>query len=119
MTTANTAANIGASIYIKGHVTAQEPLTIAGRVEGTISVDGHALTIAPGGQVNANIVAQEIVVGGDVKGQLEARSRIVVRETAKVEGDLNAPSVSIADGAQVRGRVQTAERKKPALQLAS
>jgi cytoskeletal protein CcmA (bactofilin family) len=115
----STAAHIGSSIHIKGHVTAQEPLTIAGRVDGTIAVDGHSVTIAAGGQVHATIVAHEIVVGGEVHGQLDATSRIVVRETATVVGDMTAPNVSLADGAVVTGKVQTGERKQVALSLAS
>ena len=36
-----TTAQIGAAIYIKGTITAGEPLAIAGRVEGSTAVTGH------------------------------------------------------------------------------
>jgi cytoskeletal protein CcmA (bactofilin family) len=42
-----------------------------------------------------------------------------VRETARVEGDLTAPSISVAEGAIIKGRIQTGERKRTPLQLAS
>ena len=35
---------IGQSITITGNITADEPLTIAGRVDGTVSIPGHSLT---------------------------------------------------------------------------
>jgi len=116
----STTAHIGTSIVIKGQITAKEPLTIAGIVDGTIQVDGHPLTILAGAQVNAKtIVAHEVIIGGNVTGQIDATGRIVVRETAHIEGDLTAPSVSVAEGAILKGRIQTGERKRPALQLAS
>ena len=112
-------AQIGPSIHIKGEVSAQEPLTIAGHVDGTVQVSGHSLTVSAEGRVNANINADTIVVGGRVRGKLEAGSRIVVQQTATIEGDLTAPAISLADGANVQGRVETAARTKKVLSLAS
>lgn len=114
----DTAAQIGASIRIKGEVTASEPLTIAGHVDGSIEVSGHPLTIVAGGRISATLLADTIVVAGAVTGLLHAGARIVVRETAVIEGDLTAPAVSVADGAAVHGRVETTARKA-ALALAS
>jgi cytoskeletal protein CcmA (bactofilin family) len=112
-------AQIGPSIHIKGEVTAQEPLTIAGKVDGIVQVSGHALTVAAEGRVNANINADTIVVGGRVNGKLQAGSRIVVHQTATIEGDLTAPAISLADGATVQGRLETAARGAKVLSLAS
>ncbi len=113
-------AQIGPSIRIKGEVTAQEPLTIAGHVEGTIEVNGHVLTVTPEARVNATVMAETIVIGGHMNGILQAGTRIVVRETANIEGDLSAPAISLADGAMVQGRVETsAARAGAILPLAS
>ena len=116
----STTAHIGTSVFIKGQVIAKEPLTIAGRVEGTVQVEGHPLTILAGAQVTASsIIAHEVILGGQVNGQVEATGRIIVRETARIEGDLTAPSISVAEGAILKGRIQTSERKRTPLQLAS
>jgi cytoskeletal protein CcmA (bactofilin family) len=103
-------AHIGPSIHIKGEVTAHEPLTIAGHVDGSVQVNGHGVTVAAGGRVKADVSADTIVIDGNVTGRLSAGARIVVRETARIEGDLVAPAVSLADGATVHGRVETAGR---------
>ena len=100
-------AQIGPTIHIKGELSAHDPLTIAGRVEGTIEIGGHALTVTPTGRVDAAVTADAIVVAGTVNGTLRAGARIVVRETATIDGDLSAPAVSLADGATVSGRVET------------
>ena len=116
----STTAHIGTSVYIKGQLVAKEPLTVAGRVEGTIQVEGHALTILAGAQVTASsIVAHEVILGGQITGQVDATGRIIVRETARIEGDLTAPSISVAEGAILKGRINTTEKKRTPLQLAS
>lgn len=107
----NGTAHIGSTISIKGEVTSQEPLTIAGHVDGSVEVVGHILTIAEGGKATANLLATTIVVSGEVDGSLCANDKIVVSETAVVEGDLAAPNVRVADGARVQGRIDTGDRK--------
>lgn len=113
------AARIGSSIRIKGEVHAAEPLVVAGHVDGAIEVKGHALTIDPGGSVEATIGADTIVVSGKASGLLTATSRVVIKETATIDGDVSAPIVSLADGATVTGRIETAQKPKAALSLAS
>lgn len=105
------AARIGPSIHIKGQVFAQEPLTIAGHVTGTIDVTGHPLVVTDSGQIAADIVAHTIVIGGHVHGKLLADGRIVVSKTASFQGDLSAPAVSVDDGAHVQGRLEVAGRR--------
>ncbi len=112
------AAYIGPSIRIKGEVTAREPLTIAGHVDGTIDVTGDALTVTEAARINASVVAHTIVVAGAVTGQLTAGGRIVVEKTAIVEGDIAAPSAIVHDGATVHGRLEV-EGHRVSLALAS
>ena len=107
----NAIAHIGSSIHITGDVAAQEPLTIAGHVTGTIDVSGHALTVQEHAQVKADVVAHTIVIGGHVNGRLNADGRIVVQQTATIEGDLSAPTVSVDDGALVQGHFEIAGRR--------
>ena len=104
-------SGIGKSIRIKGDVVAREPFLIAGRVEGTIEVEQHTLTIAPEASVNAAITAESVVIEGTVEGDLAAISKIAIQSTAKVEGECSAPIVSIAEGAIVQGRIETTQRK--------
>ena len=104
-------AQIGPSIHINGKVFAQEPLTIAGHVTGSIDVTGHPLIVTDSGQISADIIAHTIVVGGNVHGKLLADGRIVVSKTAMIDGDLSAPTVSVDDGALVQGRLEIAGRR--------
>ena len=114
----DTCAQIGPSIHIKGDVTAHEPLTIAGHVEGTVDVSGHKLTVTQAAQITADVVAHTVIVAGTINGSVSADGRIVVEQTATIEGELSAPSVSVDDGARLHGRCEIVG-KRAALQLAS
>jgi len=103
-------AQIGQSIHIKGEVVAGEPLTIAGQVDGNVEVNGGALTLIGGARITGDVRADTVVVAGDVHGNLSAGARIIVNATATIEGDLAAPSVSLAEGARLQGSIQTAAR---------
>jgi cytoskeletal protein CcmA (bactofilin family) len=104
-------AGIGKTIRIKGDVVAREPFLIAGRVEGTVEVDQHTLTITPDASVSGAITAESMVIEGTVEGDLAAISKIAIQPTALVEGECSAPIISIADGASVQGKIETTQRK--------
>lgn len=98
-------ATIGPSIVIRGEVTGDEDLLIQGQVDGSVSLGLHSVTIGNGGRVKAGITGRVITVEGAVEGDLSAEEQIVLRGTARVKGDLNAPRVILEDGATFRGLV--------------
>jgi cytoskeletal protein CcmA (bactofilin family) len=104
-------ARIGASIVVRGEIVAQEDVLIAGRVEGSIRIEGHRVVVAPGAEVIADIHAREVVVSGHVLGNLSGE-RIDLRETADLEGNLTTPVLKISDGATFRGRVDMKDGKR-------
>ena len=113
-------AEIGASIVIKGDLTADENVVIAGRVQGTISVEKHSVTIRPGAELEADIDARVIVVGGQVTGTISAAETIELQRTAIVEGEIVAAAIRLDDGAVFNGKAQTTKaRSNSKLQLAS
>jgi cytoskeletal protein CcmA (bactofilin family) len=97
-------AHIGPSVVVKGEISAKEPLTVAGRVEGIIDVPGHVVTIEAGAHVIADVSAAGIIVAGSVTGSLEAEDRIALHAGAEVRGDLTAPRLVVEDGARVTGK---------------
>jgi cytoskeletal protein CcmA (bactofilin family) len=115
-----TASLIGPSITITGDIAADEPLTIAGRVNGTVSIPGHSLTILDAGIVNADVQADAVIVSGQVNGSLVATTRIAIGATAVIDGDLCAPVVKVEEGAELRGKLDIEGTKNTAgLKLAS
>lgn len=98
-------ATIGRSITIKGEVSGDEDLLIQGRVDGSVDLLQHAVTVGADGRVKANINARLISVEGEVEGDLTAQEQVVLRSSARVQGDLTAPRVILEDGATFRGLV--------------
>jgi cytoskeletal protein CcmA (bactofilin family) len=98
---------VGKSVIFKGDLISSEDLTIDGHVEGSISLKDHSLTIGPDADIRANIVARTVTVHGSVTGKIDARDKVDLRETGSVLGDINSPRLAIADGAMLRGRVDT------------
>jgi len=111
---------IGQSIRITGDITADEPLTIAGRVDGTVSISGHSLTVDNSGQVNGDLLAEAVIVSGHVTGSVVATSRIAILGTAIIDSDLSAPVLRVEEGAEIRGKLDIEGTKTAAaLKLAS
>jgi cytoskeletal protein CcmA (bactofilin family) len=107
--------NIGASVVIKGNITAAEDLAVAGRVEGDIRLDAGALTLAPGSQVVGDIGVASVVVHGSVQGNVAATERVDVRPGACVGGSIAAPTLVVADGARMNCRVEMPSVVRPQL----
>jgi cytoskeletal protein CcmA (bactofilin family) len=104
------ASVLGPTLYFKGDLSAEEDLLIQGRVEGTIS-HTQRLTVGPQGTVKANIRAQLIIVEGTVEGDLLAEKSVFVKETAKIRGNIYAPTVSIIEGAAFSGTIDMDGKK--------
>ncbi len=116
----NNAMAIGASIRIKGDVTGDEDLIIQGHVEGTINLKGHKVIISKSAKVKANIEANQIIVEGDLTGDMNGAEKVIIRETGNVYGNIIAPRVTLEDGAMFKGSIemeplqaQTASNKSP------
>jgi cytoskeletal protein CcmA (bactofilin family) len=109
----NQRAGVGSSVVIKGELSAQEDVVIAGRVEGSINVSGHLVLVEAGAHVVGDITAAGIVVAGAVHGTLLAEERIQAQAGADLQGDISAPRIAIADGAVVNGRMETVASSAP------
>ena len=94
---------VGPKTKLKGEISGHEDLVIRGRVEGTISVDKH-LVVDTGGRVQASVRAAAIIISGEVVGDCHARERVELRSTGQLTGDIHAPRIVIAEGAEFHGR---------------
>ena len=113
---------VGKSVIFIGSLMSSEDMTIDGHVEGSIEVLDQALTIGPDAEIRADITARVVTIHGTVNGNIRAGAKVDICATARIDGDLVAPCIVIADGAVVCGRVDTvtgrSEAAKPRRQLA-
>jgi cytoskeletal protein CcmA (bactofilin family) len=105
-TTSGGTARLGASLHIKGEITGNEDLQIDGSVEGLVSLEDRKLTVGASARVTADIIAREVIVYGNVKGNLRARDRIEIKKDGSVVGDLTTARIMIEDGAYFKGSIE-------------
>jgi len=96
---------IPAGLTLRGAIEGAGDLVVAGRIEGTIELEG-SLRLEAGGTLTADVRVQRAVIGGSVEGNLKASESVELLGEARIEGDLRAPRLIIAEGAMVRGRVE-------------
>ena len=101
----NAPARIGKTVIIRGEVKGSEDLIVDGRVEGTVTLSESRLTIGPTANVAANLSAKDILVLGQVQGNLVASGRVELRAYCLVEGDICALRLAVEDNAVFRGKV--------------
>ena len=97
-------------LTITGEIRGLEDLTIRGTVEGRIELPDHRLTIAEGAVVRAEIVCRAVTIAGTVRGKVVGNDTVTIQPSGSLEGDLVSSHVEIAEGAYIRGRIDTGPR---------
>jgi cytoskeletal protein CcmA (bactofilin family) len=98
-------ASIGKAAKICGQIYSKEDLYVDGDVEGTIELRANRLTIGPHGKVRANVTAHEVVILGNVQGNVDASNKLEVRKDATLVGDIKTARIVIEDGAYFKGSI--------------
>jgi len=107
-------AFLGSDSEFEGRLSFQGTIRIDGCYKGNISVDG-TLIVGPSGRLNADIHASNMVISGEVTGNMTAKTNIEVHASGKVYGNLVAPTVTIHTGAVFQGQCQAGKLKNESL----
>ncbi len=78
-------------------------LRINGKFDGTLEVKG-TLTIGSTAAVRADIIGDNIIIGGRVKGKVIAKEKLTLLPTAIIEGEIYPAKLNIAEGAIFDGK---------------
>jgi cytoskeletal protein CcmA (bactofilin family) len=93
---------IDAETSIDGKILGKDA-TIAGKFKGEVNLTG-SLVLSPTANVDATVQADLVEVAGDFSGKLTSR-KVVVLETGKVTGTLDAGQLVVREGAVLNGPV--------------
>ncbi|MGL4368441.1 MAG: bactofilin family protein [Spirochaetota bacterium] len=105
-------STIGEGSSFEGKFYISGSLRIDGKFEGEIRTD-EELVVGETGRVRTNIEAKSVVVAGTVIGNITAHDEIKLLETAKVLGDIKAPTITIQRGVILQGNLKlTGNAKK-------
>ncbi|MHB8154657.1 MAG: polymer-forming cytoskeletal protein [Candidatus Omnitrophota bacterium] len=90
---------------MQGSLTFKDPvnLRINGKFEGNLDTRGN-LTIGTTAIINADIVGDNIIIGGRVKGKITAKERLTLLPQAIVQGNIYPAKLNIAEGAVFEGQ---------------
>jgi cytoskeletal protein CcmA (bactofilin family) len=93
---------LGRGVRFEGKLTFAGTVRIDASFVGTI-VTNDVLVVGDAARIDANITCGTIVVHGEVNGNIQAKTGVEIRGTAKVRGDLETPSLVIEKGAFFQG----------------
>jgi cytoskeletal protein CcmA (bactofilin family) len=96
---------IGKAVRVVGQIFTREDLYVDGDVEGTIESLDTRITIGTNGRVQASIKAREVVILGQIQGDVEATDKVDLRKDAKLVGNITTARISIEDGAVFKGSI--------------
>ncbi|NIM91560.1 MAG: hypothetical protein GTO17_11505 [Candidatus Aminicenantes bacterium] len=102
-------SRVGASLSFNGELNGQEDIVIEGQFQGKIDLKNHNLKVEQGGKVKANIQVKNVTIIGEVDGNIYASGKVFISKEGQLRGDIFAPRISIADGAQFKGSVKMKE----------
>jgi len=96
---------LGKETNFNGTLKFKDSLKIDGRFEGEIESSGY-LYIENGATVTANIRVGSVVIGGIVRGNVEASEKLEMLTTGKVYGNIRTAKLKIADGVVFEGKCE-------------
>ncbi|MFY9558061.1 MAG: polymer-forming cytoskeletal protein [Blastocatellia bacterium] len=96
---------ISRGVEVAGDVMFADALQVDGKVSGKLISESGSLIIEQTGEVQANVDVGVCVIRGEVRGNINARSRIEIYKTARVHGDMTTPVLLVEEGAMLSGAV--------------
>jgi cytoskeletal protein CcmA (bactofilin family) len=98
---------IGQGTVVKGDVHFTGVLHIDGTVEGALVATGSddVITISENGHIIGRIQVANVVINGQVEGDIEASGKIEVASRARINGNIYYKNIEMETGAQINGQL--------------
>lgn len=102
---------VGSGTVMTGETSFKSMLRVDGRFSGRITSGTGTLIVGAGGQVDANIEVSVCTIHGVVNGDIIAGQRIELGRAAKLNGNIQTPSLVIEQGAVFEGSSKMVQMK--------
>ena len=89
----------------EGKLSFRDTVRIDGRFRGEITSE-NTLIVGESGEIEADIRSQNIAISGVVVGDVTAGKKLVLHKTARLEGNIETPSLVVEEGASIQGQVK-------------
>ncbi len=103
---------INAGCKINGDIAGNGLFQISGEVCGDCHVTG-TVQLANNGYWQGCIRADDIIIAGNVEGDIIAHGRVEITRTARISGTVTGEAIAVAEGAVVEGAMKTTGQSEP------
>lgn len=110
---ADSTSLLSKNVKIEGEIQGPENLHVEGYIKGAVILSGD-IFIGNTGIVEADIEAKNIIIQGEVSGNVKAHKQLEIHPTGKLIGDCTAASIDIKEGAVFEGRSNMIKSAKTA-----
>jgi cytoskeletal protein CcmA (bactofilin family) len=98
---------IGSNTFIDGDIKFKgDTLKIDGKVDGKIESDDSSVIIGDNGDVNATVVANQLIIAGKVHGQITVNDIIDLKSSGAIDGHIKSKRIKVAEGAILDGEIE-------------
>ena len=94
---------VGAGTLVTGEANFKAMMRVDGHLSGRVSSSSGTLIVGANGKVDANIEVAVAVIHGTINGDIIATQRLELGRAAKVNGNIQTPSLIIEQGAVFEG----------------
>jgi cytoskeletal protein CcmA (bactofilin family) len=98
--------SITPATIITGEIQGQGDLHLEGQLTGKIQIKG-LLFVGKKGNFKGEASAENIIVEGQIEGQINAAAKIEIRSSGVIQGTIVCQRIVIAEGAFLDGKVKT------------
>ena len=107
----------GNKLKITGNVSGSGDFVILGSLDGEFDLKGE-LQVAEPANIKGTIKAADISVKGIVQGTITAAEKVHLDATARVQGRINCPKISMMEGARFDGDINMSGKESQPLKSA-
>ena len=102
---------VGNGTSLTGEASFKGMLRVDGHLSGQVKSEGGTLIVGNNGQVDADIEVAIATIHGTVNGDINASQRLELGRAAKVNGNIQTPSLIIEQGAVFEGSCRMVQQK--------
>jgi cytoskeletal protein CcmA (bactofilin family) len=102
---------VGNGTTLTGEANFKGMLRVDGHLSGQVKSEGGTLIVGNNGQVDADIEVAVATIHGAVNGDITASQRLELGRAAKVNGNIQTPSLVIEQGAVFEGSCKMIQQK--------
>ena len=99
---------IAASVILEGDFKSGGNIIVEGTVKGSVTTQGD-LRVGEQARIDANVVAVNAHISGEVKGNINISEKLELTSTAKVSGDVQTKILIVESGATINGHIVMGE----------